>query len=158
MTRQSGAVVRRMVVFPAARDNPASMTKTSIFPRGLRFGLSGLFCAFGLLVASAPAWPQAAADPDAELRAKKPFHEQRIQQIESERLAFQRDLAGREEACLKRFFSSRCMDQIRSEHLREMRDFDLRKEAELQALRDIDAVIRSRTRERRLDDKSEKKS
>ena len=78
-----------------------------------------------------------------------------MEQIESERLAFQRDLASREAACLKRFFSSRCLDEIRTEHLKRMREFDLRREAELQALRDIDAEIRARNRSRRTEKKSE---
>jgi len=41
------------------------------------------------------------------------------------------------------------METIRTDHLREMRSFDLRREAELQALRTIDAEIRSRARKRR---------
>ncbi|MFM7284574.1 MAG: hypothetical protein ACKO2B_05980, partial [Betaproteobacteria bacterium] len=73
--------------------------------------------------------PGLPADPDADLRDKRPPHERLITQIESERLAFQRDLASREEACLKRFFSSRCLDEIRAEHLKLMREFDLRREA-----------------------------
>ena len=95
------------------------------------------------------------ADPDADLRVKRPPHERLIEQIESERLQFQRDLARREEACLKRFFSSRCLDEIRAEHLKRMREFDLRKETELQALRDIDAEIRTRNRSRRAEKKTE---
>lgn len=95
------------------------------------------------------------ADPDADLREKRPPHERLIAQIESERLAFQRDLASREEACLKRFFSSRCLDEIRAEHLKSMREFDLRREAELQAIRDIDAELRSRNRNRRAEKKTE---
>ena len=95
------------------------------------------------------------ADPDADLREKRPPHERLIEQIESERLVFQRDLASREAACLKRFFSSRCLDEIRTEHLKRMREFDLRREAELQALRDIDAELRARNRSRRAEKKLE---
>jgi len=89
------------------------------------------------------------ADPDAELKAQKPAHEQALSVIERERRAFAQDLARREEECLTRFFTASCMDDIRAEHLREMRTFDLRREAELQALRTIDAELRDRTRKRR---------
>lgn len=133
-----------MAVFPAARDNSGFMKTTLILP---------CMVALGLLSVGGPLAAQP-TDPDADLKAQKPPHEQNIQAIEAERLVFQRDLARREEACLKRFFSSRCIDEIRSEHLREMRGFDLRKEAELQALRDIDAEIRSRIRARRAENKS----
>lgn len=98
---------------------------------------------------------QTAADPDTDLKARRPPHERQVELIESERLAFQRDLASREEACLKRFFASRCLDEIRLEHLRRMREFDLRKEAELQALRDIESEIRARNRGRRAEKKTE---
>lgn len=124
------------------------MNKTLILPCVL---------AFALMVQGGQAAAQA-ADPDADLKAQRPPHELRIQAIEAERLVFQRDLARREEACLRRFFSSACMDSIRSEHLREMRNFDLRKETELQALRDIEAQIRSRIRTRRAEDKTGSKS
>lgn len=117
------------------------MPKPLILPR--RLILASLLAGLPL--------PGLPADPDADLREKRPPHERLITQIESERLAFQRDLASREEACLKRFFSSRCLDAIRLEHQRRMRDFDLRKEAELQAIRDIDAEIRARNRNRRAD-------
>ena len=133
-----------MAVFPAARDNSTLMMKTFIVPCILALSLLG---ASGLRVALA-------ADPDADLKAQRPQHEQNLQAIESERLAFQRGLARREDACLKRFFSSRCIEEIRTEHLREMRSFDLRKETELQALRDIDAQIRARIRARRAEDKA----
>jgi hypothetical protein len=36
-----------------------------------------------------------------------------------------------------------------------MREFDLRREAELQAIRDIDAELRSRNRNRRVEKKTE---
>ncbi len=99
---------------------------------------------------SALAQPAAGTvDPDADLKAQKPPHEQQLDQIERERKAFSRELAKREEECLKRFFSARCMETIRTDHLREMRSFDLRREAELQALRTIDAEIRHRARKRR---------
>lgn len=114
------------------------MLKTLIFP------LSVLF-AGAALAAEPPAPP----DPDAELKAKKPPHEQQIDRIEFERRAFQRDLAKREEVCLKRFYSAGCIEEIRTEHLKAMRGFDIRRETELQALRDIDAEIRKRSRERR---------
>lgn len=113
--------------------------------------------ALGLMTLSGQVAAQT-ADPDADLKAQRPPHERTIEAIEAERLVFQRDLARREEACLKRFFSSGCMDSIRSEHLREMRNFDLRKETEMQALRDIDAQIRSRIRARRAEGKSGSKS
>lgn len=113
--------------------------------------------ALGLMALSGQVAAQT-ADPDADLKAQRPPHERTIEAIEAERLVFQRDLARREEACLKRFFSSGCMDSIRSEHLREMRNFDLRKETEMQALRDIDAQIRSRIRARRAEGKSGSKS
>ena len=76
-----------------------------------------------------------------------------VERIESERRAFQRDLAKREEACLKRFYSAGCIEEIRTEHLKSMREFDIRRETELQALRDIDAEIRKRSRERRAADR-----
>ena len=121
------------------------MPKPSILPRTLL--LASLLAGLPLLGLS--------ADPDADLREKRPPHERLITQIESERLVFQKDLASREEACLKRFFSSRCLDEIRAEHLKRMREFDLRREAELQALRDIDAEIRARNRSRRAEKKTE---
>jgi hypothetical protein len=104
---------------------------------------------------SGTALAQTAVDPDADLKARRPPHERQVDRIEAERLAFQRDLASREEACLKRFFASRCLDEIRLEHLRRMREFDLRKETELQALRDIEAEIRARNRSRRAEKKTE---
>ncbi|MFM8675853.1 MAG: hypothetical protein ACKOCR_00665 [Burkholderiaceae bacterium] len=121
------------------------MPKPLILPR--RLILASLLA--GLPLSGLP------ADPDADPREKRPPHERLITQIESERLAFQRDLASREEACLKRFFSSRCLDKIRAEHLKRMREFDLRREAELQALRDIDAELRARNRSRRAEKKTE---
>lgn len=115
------------------------MLKTLIFPLSLMLA--------GLAHAATP------PDPDAELKAKKPPHEQQIERIEFERRAFQRDLAKREEACLKRFYSAGCIEDIRTEHLKAMRQFDIRRESELQALRDIDAEIRARSRERRAADR-----
>jgi hypothetical protein len=124
------------------------MTRPSIFPWMILFGATMLMMAVGVR----------AADPDADLKSKKPGHELQIQAVEAERLVFQRDLAQREEICLKRFFSYRCIEEIRTEHLRRMREFDLRKEAALQALRDIDAELRARARTRRADDKTERQS
>ena len=121
------------------------MPKLLILPR--RLILASLLAGLPL--------PGLPADPDADLGDKRPPHERLITQIESERLAFQRDLASREQACLKRFFASRCLDEIRLEHLRRMREFDLRKEAELQALRDIESEIRARNRGRRAEKKTE---
>ncbi len=115
------------------------MAKPTIFSLSL-----GLVCTLACGVALAQA-----SDPDAELKAKKIPHEQALKVIEQERLVFQRELAAREEACLKRFFSSRCLDQVTTDHLREMRGFDMRRETELQALRDIDAELRARNRERK---------
>jgi hypothetical protein len=115
------------------------MFKTLIFP-------------LSLLIAGG-ALAQAPADPDADLKAKKPPHELQIDRIEFERRAFQRDLAKREEVCLKRFYSAGCIEEIRTDHLRSMRSFDVRRETELQALRDIDAEIRSRSRARRAEEK-----
>jgi hypothetical protein len=113
------------------------MLKALIFPLSLLIA--------GGALASTP------ADPDADLKAKKPAHETRLTQIDAERIAFQRDLASREEACLKRFYSAGCMEDIRVEYLKTTREFDLRREAELQALRDIEAEIRSRSRARRAE-------
>jgi hypothetical protein len=102
-----------------------------------------------------PGFAQTSApDPDADLRARKPPHESKLRTIEAERFAFQTDLAAREQACLKRFLSARCLETIRSEHLREMRRFDLLRETELQALRDIDAEIRQRVRSRKAEEKA----
>lgn len=89
----------------------------------------------------------------ADLLAKKPPHEQAIRQIEAERLAFQQDLAQREEACLRHFISSSCMEEIRREHLTRMREFDQRREQARQALREIDAEIRAHERARRIADR-----
>lgn len=113
------------------------MLKNLIFPLSLL--ITGLAFA-----ADAP-------DPDADLRAARVPHELQAERVEVERRAFQRDLAKREEACLKRFYSSGCIEDIRTEHMKSMRDFDLRREVELQAIRDIDAEIRKRSRERRAD-------
>jgi hypothetical protein len=137
-----------MAVFRWARDN-LGMTTAPIFPFSRPSGFS-ILTALALLIFSAAGAALAAADPDADLKAKRPAHEQMIEKIESERLAFQRDLAQREEACLKRFFSASCMEEIRAEHLREMRTFDLRREKERQAIRDIEAELRARVRARRV--------
>lgn len=109
-----------------------------------------LSMALGAMVALGTAKGQS-GDPDADLRSQKPAHERALVTIEQERRVFAQDLARREEECLKRFFSARCMDDIRAEHLREMRGFDLRRETELQALRSIDAELRDRTRKRRVE-------
>lgn len=130
----------------------------------LKTVLMGLLLVFGLQVLglslngspftalgrSALAAPTNSADPKAVLAAKKVPFEQEIQRIEAERLVFQRDLALREEQCLKRFFSAPCLEDIRAEYLREMRGFDLRREAALQAMRDIDARARADAREERI--------
>ena len=115
------------------------MTKLPIFSLSLGLALSlvaGLAAAQGQLA-------------DEDLKAKKLPHEQALKAIEQERLAFQRELSVREQDCFKRFFSARCIDQVTTDHLREMRSFDLRREAELQALRDIDAQLRARSRDRK---------
>jgi hypothetical protein len=127
-----------MAVFAVARDNPI-MVKRSIF--SLSAGL-----ALGLCATLAVAQSQ---DPDADLRAKKPTHEQALERLERERLAFQREISQREQACLKKFFSASCLDKVTTDHLQGMREFDLRREAERQALREIDAEIRARSRERK---------
>ncbi len=123
-------------------------------PRGmLKTIVPALMLAFGLQVLGA-------SDPQAVLAAKKVPFEQEIGRIEAERLVFQRDLAKREEQCLKRFFSASCLDDIRAEHLREMRGFDLRREVALQAMRDIEAKARADTREERIrarDDKAKER-
>jgi hypothetical protein len=137
-----------MAVFRWARDN-LGMTTAPIFPFSRPLGFSSL-TAFALLMFVAAGTAHAAADPDADLKSKRPAHEQMIEKIESERLMFQRDLAQREEACLRRFFSASCMEEIRTEHLREMRTFDLRREKERQAIRDIEAELRARVRTRRI--------
>jgi hypothetical protein len=109
---------------------------------------SGL--ALGLCATLAMAQGQAPSpDLDADLKAKKPPHEQALEQIERERVAFQREISQREQACLKRFFSANCLDKVTTDHLNGMRAFDLRREAERQALREIDAELRARSRERR---------
>lgn len=128
------------------------MNKTSIFPcfflvrarRNIRvWGLLISLLASGLPALAAP-------DPDADLQSRKPAHEQALVVIEAERLEFQKAIAAREEECLQRFLSARCMDVIRTDYLAAMRSFDLRREQERQALRTIDAEIRQRVRERRL--------
>lgn len=115
--------------------------------------------ALGLMVSAlVQASPVAApsADPsDEALKARRPALQQQLAEIDGARRAFQIDLARREEACLKRFFSARCMDQIRQEHLEQMRSFDLQREAALQGLRDIDATLRDRSRQRRLAEKGQ---
>ena len=122
---------------------------------GLRKSTLGALSGFVLACSLTPALAQQpAADPDADLRALRPPHESRLRNIDAERLAFQQDLAAREQSCLKRFLSARCLEGIRSEHLREMRRYDLLRETELQALRDIDAEIRQRTRSRRAAEKT----
>ena len=90
-----------------------------------------------------------AADPDAQLRAKKIPHEQALAAIERERLEFARVLSQREQECLTRFFSARCLDQVTTDHLNAQRGFDLRREEQRQAIRDIDAALRALSRERR---------
>ncbi len=115
------------------------MTKPPIFALSL-----GLAFWLGAGLAAAQDQPV-----DEDLRAKKVPHQQALKAIEQERLVFERELSIREQACLKRFFSARCLDEITTDHLREMRSFDLRREAELQALREIDAQLRVRSRERK---------
>lgn len=100
--------------------------------------------------------PIDAAASDAQLAAQRPPLEQKLKDIESERFVFQKNLAKREEECLKRFFSASCLEVIREDHLREMRGFDLRREETLQVLRDIDAELRSRNRTRRAEDRQNK--
>jgi len=92
----------------------------------------------------------------AHAQAEKVTLNARLDQIETDRLAFQKDLAQREEACLKRFFSGSCMDKIRTEHLTQMRAFDLQREETLQKIRDLDAEIRSRSREQRIEERDAK--
>jgi hypothetical protein len=108
---------------------------------GLALGL-----AFGLAAGLVSAQSQL---PDEDLKAQKLPHEQALKTIEQERSAFERALSVREQECLQRFFSSNCLDKVTADHLREMRNFDLRREAELQALREIDAQLRARSRERK---------
>jgi len=137
-----------MAVFLWARDN-LEMSKQPIFSFSRPSG-SPLLAALAAVLLMVGGHVGAATDPDADLKAKRPAHEQMIEKIESERLVFQRDLAQREEGCLKRFFSANCMEEIRTEHMREMRTFDLRREKERQAIRDIEAELRSRVRARRV--------
>jgi hypothetical protein len=128
------------------------MNKISIFPCFLSAPCRRSVCAWGLLVflSSIGLTAFAAPDPDADLQSRKPAHEQALVVIEAERLEFQKAIAAREEECLQRFLSARCMDVIRTDYLAAMRGFDLRREQERQALRTIDAEIRQRVRERRL--------
>lgn len=135
------------------------MIKLSIFPLSffLALGLCNVQAQSTVPSLSRPAAIQASTqngsqkpeDPDWDLKSQKPAHDHEINQIELDRRAFQRDFAVREEACLRRFFSARCMEQLRTEYMSAMRDFDLSREAQLQALRDIDAAIRDRLRNRR---------
>ncbi len=113
----------------------------------LLFALGWLIGAFAQ---AAPVGAPLAGQSDEALRAQRPAFQQQLTEIDTARRAFQVDLAQREEACLKRFFSSRCMDQIRQEHLERMRHFDLQREDALQGLRDIDALLRDRARQKRL--------
>ena len=115
------------------------MTKFSIF--SLSAGIIWCVC-MGAALAQAP-------DTDAQLRAKKIPHEQALGAIERERIEFLRVLAEREQNCFKRFFSARCLDQVTIDHLNAMRGFDLQREEQRQALREIDAQLRARGRERR---------
>jgi hypothetical protein len=131
-----------MAVFAGARDNPA-MVKRTIF--SLSAGVALGLCAT-LALAQGSTQGQ---DPDSDLKAKKPPHEQALEQIERERLAFAREISQREQTCLKKFFSASCLDKVTTDHLRGMREFDLRREAERQALREIDAELRARSRERK---------
>jgi hypothetical protein len=128
------------------------MNKNSIFPCFFFLRARRSLGAWSLLIAlSVPTLTAfAAPDLDADLQSRKPVHEQALAVIEAERLEFQKAIAAREEECLQRFLSARCMDVIRTDYLSAMRSFDLRREQERQALRTIDAEIRQRTRERRL--------
>ncbi len=107
------------------------------------------------LVQAAPAGTPLAGQSDEALKAQRPAFQHQLSEIDTARRAFQVDLAQREEACLKRFFSSRCMDQIRQEHLERMRYFDLQREEALQGLRDIDALLRDRARQKRLTERGQ---
>jgi hypothetical protein len=127
-----------MAVFVGARDN-----RRMVFIRIFAFSLA---LALGLCATLARAQDQ---DPDAVLKARKPAHEQALARIEQERLTFARESSAREQACLQKFFSASCLDRLTADHLEGMREFDLRREAERQALREIDAELRARSRERR---------
>jgi hypothetical protein len=135
-----------MAVFAGARDNPA-MVKCTIF--SLSAGVALGLCATLALAQGQLQGQLQGQDPDSDLKAKKPPHEQALEQIERERLAFAREISQREQVCLKKFFSASCLDKVTTDHLQGMREFDLRREAERQALREIDAELRARSRERR---------
>jgi hypothetical protein len=111
------------------------------------FALGGML---GALVQASPAKAPSASEPDDALQARRPAFQQQLSEIDRARRTFQVDLAQREAHCLKKFFSARCMDQIRQEHLEQMRQFDLRREEALQGLRDIDAILRDRARQKRI--------
>lgn len=119
------------------------MTSRLNFPTALMAALLGLAADLAF----------AQIDPDADLKAKRAPLEESLKIIDAERLAFQRDLAKREQECLKRFFASACLEPIREEHLKEMRGFDLRREAVSQDIRNIDAELRNRNRTRRIEDR-----
>ncbi len=121
----------------------------------MKIFLFALGCMLGALVQASPATTPLSSVSDDALKARRPALQQQLAEIDLERRAFQTDLARREEICLKKFFSARCMDQIRQEHLEQMRRFDLRREDALQALRDIDATLRDRARQKRLADRGQ---
>lgn len=116
----------------------------------MKIFLFGLGCMLGALVQASPVANPSSTESDDALKARRPAFQQQLSEIDLARRAFQTDLARREEICLKKFFSARCMDQIRQEHLEQMRQFDLRREEALQGLRDIDAMLRDRARQKRI--------
>jgi hypothetical protein len=142
------------------RPAPGPMGRDSLYqaPRFTRMVLIGFLLSVGLALGPSPSLSQPADTTSREgaTAALKGPYEQQIKQIEAERLVFQRDLAKREEACLKRFFSASCLEDIRAEHLREMRGFDLRRESAMQAMRDIDAKARADERAARIRERDEK--
>jgi hypothetical protein len=115
-----------------------------------------LLAVFAMLGLAVPGGAAHAQDTVASLSSQKPALEAALNQVEADRLAFQKDLAKREEACLERFFSASCMDKIRTEHMTQMRAFDLRREAAQQQIRDLDAQIRKLQREQRIAEREAK--
>ncbi len=116
----------------------------------MKIFLFALGCMLSALVQASPATTPSPSESDDSLKARRPAFQEQLSEIDLARRNFQTGLAQREEVCLRKFFSARCMDQIRQEHLEQMRQFDLRREEALQGLRDIDAILRDRARQKRI--------
>lgn len=140
----------------AAQEGTGGRAGFTALPALGRLCVCACICACVMLAVALPSGVAHAKASVASLSNQKPALEAVLEQIEADRLAFQKDLAKQEEACLKRFFSARCMDKIRTEHITQMRTFDLKREEAQQQIRDLDAQMRQLQRQERIEERDAK--